>query len=163
MSIQYSFVRWNGIGEMTWVGLKNYATVLEVPDLLGTIFNAFRLVVFFSFIPVSLGLVVASIIHRVETGRLGAIARTVLFLPQVIPLVAAGIIWGWLLALPGLINEILRAIGLGDVTRAWLGDFDWALPAVGFIGVWVLLGFCIGPVVDRHDQARCRPLRVRAD
>ena len=69
-------------------------------------------------------------------------ARTVLFLPQVIPLVAAGIIWGWLLALPGLINQILKAIGLGAVTRAWLGDFDWALPAVGLIGIWVLLGFC---------------------
>lgn len=142
LSIQYSFFRWDGIGTMTWVGLKNYATILEVPNLLGTIFNAFRLVVFFSFIPVTLGLVVASIIHRVETGRLGAVARTVLFLPQVIPLVAAGIIWGWLLALPGLINEILRVLGLGAITRAWLGDFDWALPAVGFIGIWVLLGFC---------------------
>lgn len=142
MSIQYSFFRWDGIGPMTWVGLKNYATVLEIPKLLATIFNAFRLVVFFSFIPVSLGLVVASIIHRVATGRLGALARTVLFLPQVIPLVAAGIIWGWLLALPGLINQILKAIGLAAATRAWLGDFNWALPAVGFIGVWVLLGFC---------------------
>lgn len=142
MSIQYSFVRWDGIGSMTWVGLRNYTTVLQDPDLLETIFNAFRLVVFFSFIPVALGLVVANVIHRVATGRLGAIARTVLFLPQVIPLVAAGIIWGWLLALPGLINQVLRAIGLGDVTRAWLGDFDWALPAVGMIGVWVLLGFC---------------------
>lgn len=105
--------------------------------------RAFRLVVWFSFIPVALGLVVASVIHRVETGRLGVIARTVLFLPQVIPLVAAGIIWGWLLALPGLINQILRAVGLGAITRAWLGDFDWALPAVGFIGIWVLLGFCV--------------------
>ncbi len=142
LSIQYSFFRWDGIGEMTWVGLKNYATVLEVPDLLATIVNAFKLVVFFSFIPVSLGLVVASVIHRVATGRLGAISRTVLFLPQVIPLVAAGIIWGWLLALPGLINQVLRAIGLGTITRAWLGDFDWALPSVGFIGIWVLLGFC---------------------
>jgi len=91
---------------------------------------------------VSLGLVIASIMHRTATGRYGALARTVLFLPQVIPLVAAGIIWGRLLSLPGLVNEILRAIGLDDVTRAWLGDFDWALPAVGFIGVWVLLGFC---------------------
>jgi raffinose/stachyose/melibiose transport system permease protein len=142
MSIQYSFFRWNGIGRMTWVGLDNYVTVLQVPDLLGTIFNAFRLVIFFSFIPVALGLVVASVIHRVATGRLGAVARTVLFLPQVIPLVAAGIIWGWLLALPGLINQILKAIGLGAVTRAWLGDFDWALPSVGLIGIWVLLGFC---------------------
>ncbi len=143
MSIQYSFFRWDGIGPMTWVGLKNYQTVLEVPDLLGTIFNAFKLVIWFSFIPVGLGLVVASVIHRVATGRLGTVARTVLFLPQVIPLVAAGIIWGWLLALPGLINQILKAIGLAAVTRAWLGDFDWALPAVGFIGVWVLLGFCV--------------------
>jgi raffinose/stachyose/melibiose transport system permease protein len=142
MSIQYSFFRWNGIGEMTWVGLNNYASVLEDPDLLGTIFNAFKLVVFFSFIPVSLGLVVASVMHRVAAGRLGAVARTVLFLPQVIPLVAAGIIWGWLLALPGLVNQILTALGLGAVTRAWLGDFDMALPAVGFIGIWVLLGFC---------------------
>ncbi len=142
LSIQYSFFRWDGIGPMTWVGLKNYRTILGDPDLLGTIFNAFKLVVFFSFIPVTLGLVVASIIHRVATGRLGSTARTVLFLPQVIPLVAAGIIWGWLLALPGLVNQFLKAIGLGGFARAWLGDFDWALPAVGLIGVWVLLGFC---------------------
>ena len=142
MSIRYSFVRWNGIGPMTWVGLDNYITVLEDPDLLGTVFNAFRLVVFFSFIPVTLGLIVASVMHRVTTGRLGEIARTILFLPQVIPLVAAGIIWGWLLALPGLINEVLRGIGLDTIARAWLGDFDWALPSVGLIGIWVLLGFC---------------------
>jgi raffinose/stachyose/melibiose transport system permease protein len=143
LTILYSFYRWDGVGSMTWVGLKNYVTVFEVPDLIGTIFNAFWLVVWFSFIPVGLGLVTASVIHRVATGRLGTIARTVLFLPQVIPLVAAGIIWGWLLALPGLINEILKFVGLGMVTRAWLGDFDWALPSVGMIGIWVLLGFCI--------------------
>lgn len=143
LSILYSFFRWDGIGAMTWVGLRNYQTVLEVPDLLETIVNAFQLVVYFSFIPVALGLVVASIIYRVVTGRFGAIARTVLFLPQVIPLVAAGIIWGWLLALPGLLNQILKLVGLGGFARAWLGDFDWALPAVGLIGVWVLLGFCV--------------------
>jgi len=142
LSIQYSFFRWDGIGPMTFVGLNNYRTVLQDPDLLGTIFNALRLVVFFSFIPVALGLVVASIMHRVATGRLGTVARTALFLPQVIPLVAGGIIWGWLLARPGLINESLEAVGLGSVARAWLGDFTWALPAVGLIGVWVLLGFC---------------------
>ena len=142
MSIQYSFFRWDGIGEMTWVGFRNYENVLNDPDLVGTIVNAFKLVVFFSFIPVGFGLVIASIVYRIASGRLGTAARTVLFLPQVIPLVAAGIIWGWLLALPGLINQTLNAVGLNTVARAWLGDFDWALPAVGFIGVWVLLGFC---------------------
>jgi raffinose/stachyose/melibiose transport system permease protein len=142
LTVQYSLYRWDGVGPATWVGLANYASVLSEPKLLETLFNAFRLVVFFCVIPVALGLVTASVIHRVATGRLGAVSRTVLFLPQVIPLVAAGIIWGRLLSLSGLVNQGLSAIGLGDVTRAWLGDFDTALPAVGIIGIWVLLGFC---------------------
>ncbi|HET9522153.1 MAG TPA: sugar ABC transporter permease [Candidatus Limnocylindrales bacterium] len=142
LTVQYSLYRWDGVGPATWVGLSNYATVLSEPRLLETLFNAFRLVLFFSVIPVALGLVTASVIQRVARGRLGTISRTVLFLPQVIPLVAAGIIWGRLLSLPGLVNQGLTAVGLGDVTRAWLGDFDTALPAVGIIGIWVLLGFC---------------------
>jgi raffinose/stachyose/melibiose transport system permease protein len=142
LTIWYSLYHWDGFGVATWVGTKNYVTVLTVPDLLETIFNAFRLAVFFSVIPVGLGLVVANVIHRVAGGALGTLSRTVLFLPQVIPLVAAGIIWGWLLALPGLVNEILTAVGLHGLTRAWLGDFNTALPAVGIIGIWVLLGFC---------------------
>jgi raffinose/stachyose/melibiose transport system permease protein len=142
LTVQYSLYRWDGVGPATWVGLANYASVLTEPRLLETLFNAFRLVLFFCLIPVALGLVTASVIHRVATGRLGAVSRTVLFLPQVIPLVAAGIIWGRLLSLSGLVNQGLSAIGLGDITRAWLGDFDTALPAVGIIGIWVLLGFC---------------------
>jgi len=142
LTVQYSFYRWDGVGPATWVGLANYGTMLSDPRLLETLFNAFRLVIFYSVIPVALGLVTASVIHRVATGWLGSLSRTVLFLPQVIPLVAAGIIWGRLLSLSGLVNQGLTAIGLGDVTRAWLGDFDTALPAVGLIGIWVLLGFC---------------------
>jgi raffinose/stachyose/melibiose transport system permease protein len=143
LTLLFSFYRWNGVGPMTWVGLKNYVSVFQIPSLIRTVVNAFWLVLWFSFIPVGLGLIVASMIHRIVRGRFGAVARTVLFLPQVIALVAAGIIWGWLLALPGLINEGLRAIGLSAITRAWLGDFTWALPAVGVIGIWILLGFCV--------------------
>jgi raffinose/stachyose/melibiose transport system permease protein len=142
LTLLYSFYRWNGVGPMTWVGLKNYVSVFQVPSLISAVVNAFWLVVWFSFIPVGLGLIVASVIHRIASGRFGAVARTILFLPYIIALVAAGIIWGWLLALPGLINEVFRAIGLGTITRAWLGDFTWALPAVGVIGIWILLGFC---------------------
>ena len=142
LTVQYSFYRWDGVGPATWVGLANYTAVLSEPKLVETLFNAFRLVLFYSLIPVTLGLVTASVIHRIANGRLGTISRTVLFLPQVIPLVAAGIIWGRLLSLNGLVNQTLTAIGLGDVATAWLGDFDAALPAVGLIGVWVLLGFC---------------------
>ena len=90
LTVQYSLYRWDGVGPATWVGLANYATVLSEPRLVETHVQRVRLVLFFSLIPVGLGLVTASVIHRVATGRLGTISRTVLFLPQVIPLVAAG-------------------------------------------------------------------------
>ena len=67
LTVQYSLYRWDGVGPATWVGLANYATVLSEPKLLETLFNAFRLVLFFSVIPVALGLVTASVIHRVAT------------------------------------------------------------------------------------------------
>ena len=109
----------------------------------------------------ALGLVTASVIQRVAAGRLGTISRTVLFLPQVIPLVAAGIIWGRLLSLSGLINQGLTAVGLGDITEAWLGDFDAALPAVGLIGIWVLLGFCTVLLLTGMTKIDPRLLRIR--
>jgi raffinose/stachyose/melibiose transport system permease protein len=142
ITAQYSLFRWDGFNTPVWVGLDNYWTVLTDPDLLNTIFNAFRLIFFFSVIPVTLGLVVASVIRRSATGHLGSVARTVLFVPQVIPLVAAGIVWSVVLSLSGIVNQFLTAIGLEGITRAWLGDFDTALPSVGLIGTWVLLGLC---------------------
>lgn len=140
LSLQYSLYEWNGVGAATFVGLDNYSTVFSDEELLNAIFNALKLIVFFSFIPVSVGLITASVIRRAVTRGFGTVARTVLFLPQIIPLVAAGIMWNWVLAKTGTVNQFLTAIGLGDITRAWLGDFDWALAAVGMIGVWVLLG-----------------------
>jgi raffinose/stachyose/melibiose transport system permease protein len=142
LTIQYSFYNWDGIGPSTWVGLGNFRMVFSDPALLNIIGNAFRLIVFFSAIPVLLGLAIASLIRRIAASRLAVAARTVLFLPQVIPLVAAGIAWSWLLSQTGVVNQFLSAIGLRGVTRAWLGNFSTALPAVGLIGAWVLLGLC---------------------
>ena len=142
LTIQYSLYRWDGIGPSQWVGLKNYGTVLTDPDLFGVIVNAFTLIVFFSFIPVGLGLVVASLMRRVAGRRFGTLVQTVLFLPQIIPLVAAGIAWKWAFSTSGVVNQMLSAVGLGGLTTAWLGDFNTALPAVGIIGAWVLLGLC---------------------
>src|SRR3954469_16332318 len=141
-TVQYSFYEWDGIGASPWVGFDNYARVFTDPELSGTIVNAFELIVFFSGVPVLLGLAIAATIRRIATSGLAVVARTVLFIPQVIPLVAAGIAWSWLLSSDGLVNQVLSLVGLEGVTRAWLGDFDTALPAVGVIGAWVLLGLC---------------------
>ncbi|MEV1005275.1 sugar ABC transporter permease [Nonomuraea sp. NPDC050202] len=142
LTFQYSLYEWDGIGPSTWVGAANYGRVFTDPDLFDSLVNAFQLIVFFSAVPVVLGLAIAATIRRIAASRLALVARTVLFLPQVIPLVAAGIAWSWLLASTGVVNQLLELIGLGGVTRAWLGDFATALPAVGMIGAWVLLGLC---------------------
>jgi raffinose/stachyose/melibiose transport system permease protein len=142
LSFQYSFYDWDGIGPSTWAGLENYRNLFTDPDLLASILNAFKLILFFSVVPVTLGLAIAATIRSIAASRLAVVARTVLFLPQVIPLVAAGIIWSWLLSTTGLVNQVLSAVGLGGLTRAWLGELDTALPAVGVIGAWVLVGLC---------------------
>lgn len=142
LTAQYSLYQWDGIGPSTWVGLANYKRVFTDPDLFDSLVNAFKLIVFFSAIPVVLGLAIAATIRRIAASRLALVGRTVLFLPQVIPLVAAGIAWSWLLSSTGVINQLLSLLGVGEVTRAWLGDFSTALPAVGMIGAWVLLGLC---------------------
>ena len=143
LTVQYSFYDWNGVTESTFVGLDNYTRLLGATERLASIGNALELIIYFSFVPVVLGLLVAATIRKFATSRLALASRTVLFLPQVIPLVAAGIMWTWLLATDGLVNEVLRAIGLGSVTKAWLGDTGSALPAVGVIGAWVALGLCM--------------------
>lgn len=143
LSAQYSFYDWNGIGPATWVGIDNYLQVFSNPKLVGAILNAFELILYFSVIPVAVALLAANLIRAIAAGRLAGVSRTVLFLPQVIPLVAAGIMWSWMLSTDGVVNQFLRLIGLGSLTRAWLGDFNTALPAVGVIGAWVQVGLCL--------------------
>lgn len=142
LGIQYSFYKWNGVGPSEFVGFKNYIRVFTDPTLLASIGNAFVLIGFFTIIPVSAGLVLATLIRSMRPGPFSSLSQTILFLPQIIPLAAAGIAWSWMYAQTGAINQLLTAIGLGGLTRAWLGDFQTALPAVGLIGSWVLTGLC---------------------
>ncbi len=142
LGVQYSFYDWNGIGPSTWVGFENYLTVVTDPTLLASIANAFILVAFFTVIPVGVGLMLASLIRTMKAGPFTTISQTILFLPQIIPLAAAGIAWSWMYAQTGAINQFLSAIGLGGITRSWLAGYDTALPAVGLIGSWVLTGLC---------------------
>lgn len=138
-----SLFDWDGVTLPSFVGLDNYGLVATDPQLRAAAWHAGALILFFSVLPICLGLVSAAIVSR-RAGRRGtALIRTVLFLPQVIPLIAVGILWRWVYAEDGTLNQALRAIGLGGLTDAWLGSFTWALPAVGLIGSWVVSGLCM--------------------
>lgn len=142
MGLQYSFYDWNGVGVSTFIGLENYIEVLTNPVLLGSILNAITLIIFFTLIPIGTGLMLASLIRSMRQGPASSAAQTILFLPQIVPLAAAGIAWSWMYAQTGTVNQFLNAIGLGGITRSWLADYNTALPAVGLIGSWVLTGLC---------------------
>jgi len=93
-------------------------------------------------IPVTLGLVLVGALSRARVrGQAGF--RTLLFLPQVIPLVVVAVIWRMIYAPDGPLNQALRSVGLGSLARPWLGDFTWALPAIGFVGTWVMSGLAL--------------------
>ena len=141
-SVQYSFYKWDGVGPATPAGLSNWRAIFTQPELWNSILHAFVLIIFFSLVPIGIGLAAASLIRELKPGPGSALTRTVLFIPQVLPLVAAGIAWSWMYSADGAVNQLLRALGLRSVTRSWLGDFTFALPAVGLIGAWVMLGFC---------------------
>jgi raffinose/stachyose/melibiose transport system permease protein len=141
-SIQYSFYNWDGIGPSTPAGLANYKAVFTNPQQLASLIHAFYLIIFFSILPVLLGLIAATVMREIRGRVFGAVARTTLFLPQIIPGAAAGVAWAWMYSQNGVINQFLRAVGLGSIAQPWLGSYTWALTAVGFIGTWLATGLC---------------------
>jgi raffinose/stachyose/melibiose transport system permease protein len=140
---QYSLFKWNGIGPSTWVGLQNYAELFTDSVLRSSFLHAGVLIFFYAVIPLVLALFLTAIISRGANLRGMSVFRTLLFLPQVVASVVVATIWVAIYSPDGLINQLLRLVGLGSLTRAWLGDFDTALPAVGIIGSWLGIGLCL--------------------
>jgi raffinose/stachyose/melibiose transport system permease protein len=130
------------IGKPTSAGLSNYGKIFSQPELFSSIVHAFVLIIFFSVFPIVMGLIAASLMRELGAGAFSTAARTVLFIPQIVPLVGAGIAWTWMYSSDGVVNQVLRGVGLGSLAQAWLGNFSTALPAVGLIGTWVNLGLC---------------------
>ena len=141
-TIVLSFFKGNGITTMEFIGVSNYADIITDPVLRSAFVHALQLIVFYCFIPIAIGLLLASILHR---SRIRGIAfyRTALFLPYVIAPTAIAVIWRWILAPRGPLNTFLDAIGLQALSRPWLGDFTWALPSVGMVGTWVMFGLVL--------------------
>ena len=141
-TLSFSFLDWDGVQLPAWAGLENYARVVTDPLLAGAIRNGLVLIVFFSLLPIAVGLLMTALLTgRARRGM--TFYRTVFFLPQVLPLVAVGTTWRWLYSGNGAVNEFLTAVGLGGLTRSWLGDYDFALIALGLIGTWCMSGLCM--------------------
>lgn len=136
---QYSFFEWDGLGESTFVGFANYLALFRDEQLRAAFGHAMVLVFFYAVLPTCIGLGLAAILTRAKTRGMGFF-RTIIFLPQVIAMVVVAVTWRQIYAPDGLLNSLLRLAGLDGLTRVWLGDYTWTLPAVGLIGTWVSTG-----------------------
>lgn len=137
---------WNVFqGTGPWVGLQNYADIWE--DLFkqrsavkAAFWNTIRYVVFGVPIQMILALGVALLLSQIS--RFAAFFRAAYFVPFVTSFVAVAFVWNWLYAPQvGLINEILKALGLP--MQHFLRDPVLALPAITLVAVWRSIGFAI--------------------
>ncbi|MGV8977704.1 MAG: carbohydrate ABC transporter permease [Cellulomonas sp.] len=149
MNIYFSMTKWAGIGDPKWIGLKNYSRLLQDDTFWLSFRNSVAMIVAMVVVPTILGLLLASVLFdylgRRFPGRVASILRATYYLPQILPVAVAGILWGWILnPQTGALNVILRRIGLDSLALNWLGDTKTALPTVMLVMIWVQIGY---PVV----------------
>lgn len=130
-------------GESTFVGLRHYAEFLfHDPTCWPSMVNMLLLTLVVVVTRLSFPLVVAKLIHSLPTERLRHAYRLVFLVPIVVPGVAAQLIWmGLIYADGGLLNEVLRAVGLGAWATGWLSNPNTALLAVAAVGFPFVGGF----------------------
>jgi len=134
-----SFFEWNGITARSFIGFDNYTTVFTEPQIRQALWHSIVLIVFYAGLPISLALLIVGVMARVRIrGRTWF--RAILFVPTILPLTVVAVAWRWIYAPDGPLNRGLDLIGLDSVSRAWLGDFTFALPALGLVGTWVTFG-----------------------
>lgn len=140
--IWLSFFHWNGVTAATWAGLSNYTGFLGDPTLRAAVQHTLAFIAFYSILPIALGLVSAALTSY-KTVRGAGIFRAVIFMPQVITPAVIAVVWSRIYEPGGPVNDLLTVLGLGGITRGWLGDFTWALPALGLAGTWASFGLCM--------------------
>ena len=143
-----------GAAGFDWVGLKNYAHMVSRSTYTKMLWATFVYVIV--VVPASVGLGLASALAISSVGRIGDIYKTIFFLPVMAALLAMAIVWEFTLhPTIGLLNRALAsgcgtwleavsgwvAQGCTDGFPLWLGDPDYALGTIIFLGIWQAVGF----------------------
>jgi len=148
-NVYLSFTRYRGIRPPRWIGLENWSRLMSDEKFWTSFANSVAMIIAMVIIPTLVGLLLAAmlfdLIGKKFGGRLASFLRATYYLPQILPVVIAAIVIGWILRPEnGALNVILKAAGLGSLQHNWLGSPDTALASIMVIMVWVQLGY---PVV----------------
>ncbi|WP_418282682.1 carbohydrate ABC transporter permease [Halorubrum sp. DTA98] len=149
----YGAISWNFVISLTgWEGLRQpeytsltteaYTTLLTDASFIAAFRNTVVLLVVFTALSLGVGLVLAILVDREI--RFENTFRTIYLLPMSLSFVVTAIFWSWMYnPRIGLINELLRGVGLDVLTQAWLADPRFKLAAIIFALMWQFSGYCM--------------------
>jgi multiple sugar transport system permease protein len=141
ISFGYSLTNYNPFNPPTqYVGLGNYRQLLGDAEFLTSLRVTTILTLLVVIVPNALGLALAVLLDR--RGWLYNGLRSVFFVPVVLSSVVVSIIWTRLLADDGMVNQVLRGLGVAS-PPGWLSDPNLALYSLASILCWQSLGFCV--------------------
>lgn len=140
VSLGLSFFEWDMLTKPNFVGLKNFTELIFEDRTFHLVFkNTLWFVLGTVPTRVLLGLAFALVLVRNIPGR--TFFRAAIFLPVIIPTVAAAMVWRWIFNADfGLLNDFLYQIGVSNLPR-WLSQPKWALTAIVILSVWKDVGF----------------------
>ena len=127
------------LDRLRFIGLENYRRLLNDPMFWTALKNTLYFVIVGGPLSVLVSLGAALLVNHRLT-RFQGVFRTLLFLPVVTTLVAVAVVWRYLYhPRYGFLNYVLGLAGLPPID--WLGDPDWAMPAIILMAVWKNFGF----------------------
>ena len=142
ISMFFSFTQYDVLNEMRWVGTRNYGDMVGADSANFT--KAWSNVLYLAGVGVPLsimtGLSVAILLNAAVRGM--RFYRTFFYMPAIVPTVAAGVLWIWVLTSDpnkGLINAAWGATfahWFGTQVPGWLQAEAWAKPALILMGTW---------------------------
>lgn len=141
-SIHYSTMQWNGYSKGIFVGFSNYKSLFinNTDGFAQSVINSLILAIISVVIQLPISLLLALILARGIRGE--QFFRTVFFIPVIISTVVIGQLWMKIYNSDyGMLNTVLKAVGLGRLTDAWLADTHTALAAVFAAMLWQYVGY----------------------
>lgn len=140
VSFYYSMTNFKGLGVADWIGLKNYHTLYNSKTFIIALRNVGQIAFFQLILLIPLAFMIAMLIER--NFPLSTFFKTMYFTPGVISGIVAGLIWTFMWdPTIGVVNSILRSVGLDSWTQQWIGGKHLTPFSAAIVGTWQGIGF----------------------
>jgi len=142
-NLRLSLFSWNAFSVApTFVGLDNYRTAFHDPIFWTALRNNTVFAIVSLVFQVGVSLVLAALLEEFVHERLRGILRTIYFIPAVISITVAGILFSFLYNPEiGLVNRLLGAVGLESWQHSWLGEPSTAMGSIIAMSQWQSIGY----------------------